>query len=196
MIQQSRPAEWLPCAHPPSRQDEDEWYRHATPRTPDGEIFHWLQQSSVERPSHRRTLLEQLLGIHPGNQFATESHYHGPRLQYKEQSNYSTAQGLAYRQLIPHTRMYEYTSLRAPILGLGRRLMCRINNRYPTSLLFGPVGKPPWHYHPHVATPLSQWHFESSRSPKERRLNKECKQYHLVIQPCHIMCYLDPAISD
>ena len=94
----------------------------------------------MERPSDRRTLLEQLLGIHPGNQFATESHYHGPRLQYKEQSNYSTAQGLAYRQLIPHTRMYEYTSLRAPILGLGRRLMCRINNRYLTSLLFGPVG--------------------------------------------------------
>ena len=175
MIQQSRPAEWLPCAHPPSRQDEDEWYRHATPRTPDGEIFHWLQQSSVERPSDRRTLLEQLLGIHPGNQFATASHHHGPHL---------------------HTRMYEYTSLRAPILGSGRRLMCRINNRYPTSLLFGPVGKPPWHYHPHVATPLSQWHFESSRSPKERRLNKECKQYHLVIQPCHIMCYLDPAIFD
>ena len=126
----------------------------------------------------------------------SQSHYHGPRLQYKEQSNYSTAQGLACRQLIPHTRMYEYTSLRAPILGSGRRLMCRINNRYPTSLLFGPVGKPPWHYHPHVATPLSQWHFESSHSPKERWLNKECKQYHLVIQPCHIMCKLDPAISD
>ena len=119
---------------------------------------------------------------------SVSSSWPGPRLQYKEQSNYSTAQGLAYRQLIPHTRMYEYTSLRAPILGSGRRLMCRINNRYPTSLLFGPVGKPPWHYHPHVATPLSQWHFESSRSPKERRLNKECKQYHLVIQPCHIMC--------
>ena len=150
----------------------------------------------MERPSDRRTLLEQLLGIHPGNQFATESHYHGPRLQYKEQSNYSTAQGLACRQLIPHTRMYEYTSLRAPILGLGRRLMCRINNRYPTSLLFGPVGKPPWHYHPHVATPLSQWHFESSRSPKERWLNKEREQHHLMIQLCHIMCKLDPAISD
>ena len=59
----------------------------------------------------KETLLEQLLGIHPGNQFATASHYHGPRFQYKEQSNYSTAQGLAYRQLIPHTCMYEYTSL-------------------------------------------------------------------------------------
>ena len=77
----------------------------------------------------RRTLLEQLLGIQPGNQFATASHYHGPRSQYKEQSNYSTAQGLACRQLIPHTRMYEYTSLRVPILGSGRRLVCRINNR-------------------------------------------------------------------
>ena len=98
----------------------------------------------------KETLLEQLLGIHPGNQFATASHYHGPRFQYKEQSNYSTAQGLAYRQLIPHTRMYEYTSLRAPILGLGRRLMCRINNRYPTSLLFGPVGK----NHPGTITPM------------------------------------------
>ena len=151
MIQQSRPP--VPVTLFPStqsRQDEDEWYRHATPRTPDGEIFHWLQQSSVERPSDRRTLLEQLLGIHPGNQFATVSHHHGPRFQYKEQSNYSTAQGLAYRQLIPHTRMYEYTSLRAPILGLGRRLMCRINNRYPTSLLFGPVGK----NHPGTITPM------------------------------------------
>ena len=81
---------------------------------------------------------------------ATVSHHHGPRFQYKEQSNYSTAQGLAYRQLIPHTRMYEYTSLRAPILGLGRRLMCSINNRYPTSLLFGPVGK----NHPGTITPM------------------------------------------
>ena len=177
MIQQSRPP--VPVTLFPStqsRQDEDEWYRHATPRPPGMEIFHWLQQSSVERPSDRRTLLEQLLG----NQFATASHHHGPRFQYKEQSNYSTAQGLAYRQLIPHTRMYEYTSLRAPILGSGRRLMCRVNNRYPTSLLFGPVGKPPWHYHPHVATPLSQWHFESSRSPKERWLNKEREQHHLM----------------
>ena len=93
---------------------------------------------------------------HSSRKPATVSHHHGPCFQYKEQSNYSTAQGLACRQLIPHTRMYEYTSLRAPILGSGRRLMFRINNRYPTSLLFGPVGKPPWHYHPHVATPLSQ----------------------------------------
>ena len=56
----------------------------------------------------KETLLEQLFGIHPGNQFATASHYHGPRFQYKEQSNYSTAQGLAYRQLIPHTCVYEF----------------------------------------------------------------------------------------
>ena len=105
------PCAVYPSHYPQSRQDEDEWYRHATPRTPGMEIFHWLQQSSVERPSDRRTLLEQLLGIHPGNQFATASHYHGPRFQYKEQSNYSTAQGLAYRQLIPHTRMYAVFAL-------------------------------------------------------------------------------------
>ena len=81
VIQQSRPP--VPVTlrkSTQSRQDEDGWYHHATPRSPDMEVLYWPQQSSVERPSDRRTLLEQLLGIHPGNQFATASHQYGPRL--------------------------------------------------------------------------------------------------------------------